>query len=228
MTESACLYHFSLEGESSGLSAWLTDEERARAARFHFEKDRSHWIAARAGLRLLLAGWTGLEPCRVAIETEPAGKPFVAGRPVHFSLSHSGGQAAVVLSKFGPVGVDLEPLGRPHKLADCLDTFCHPEERKDRSGQALLRIWCAKEAYLKALGVGLAMPPAGLCLEPQGDGTFFIRSEIGCDLAIRIHFPAGAPDFCVAVALPADLACPGMTEFDLHRDGLRRWDQAGG
>lgn len=215
MTEPARLYCFSLDGKASCLSALLTGEECERAARFHFEKDRSHWIAARAGLRLLLAEWTGLEPLQIAIEAEPAGKPFVAGHPVHFSLSHSGGRAAVVLSKIGPVGMDLEPFSRSHKLAECLGGFCHPEERQEISGQTSLRIWCAKEAYLKALGVGFAMPPAGLRLEQNGDGTMSVRSENGRDERFRIHFPPFEPEFLIAVALPADLACPAVKIFEI-------------
>ncbi len=147
--------------------ACLTDKEKSRAARFHFPQDAVHWAACRAALRGILGREIALAPREVPLVFSEFGKPLLAPPfdGLHFNLSHCPGLALVALSLDGPVGVDLESLGRAPDLLECETTFCHPEEiralpagNEGRAAQ-LLRIWTAKEAVLKALGTGLSHPP---------------------------------------------------------------------
>lgn len=204
------------------LSEILSAEERERAGRFHFERDRHEWIAARAGLRLLLAERTGCAPAQIVFAVSRGGKPSLPGSLVHFNLSHSGGRAAVVLSEAGPVGVDLEPWSRAPGLEECLETFCHPNERQkwmelktpEQKQRYLLRTWCAKEAYLKALGSGLVSAPSELEVRPTNEGIFLATSA-GSDRSVRLHFPMADQNFLVAVALPASLPSPAVFTREL-------------
>lgn len=144
-------------------TASLGDAERRRAADFVFEKDACHWSAIRAGAKRVLADHLG---GRLLDWIEPRGaKPSLAGSPLEFNLSHSDRLGAILISDEGPVGLDIEPLDRAPDLLDCAGSFCHPRELKtlpqapeDRA-LALLGLWTAKEALLKALGTGLGFPP---------------------------------------------------------------------
>jgi len=149
------------------VEACLTDDEKSRAARFHFPKDAIHWAACRAALRAILGREIGMDPRAVPLVFSEFGKPLLAPPfdGLHFNLSHCPDLALVALSLDGPVGIDLESLERASDLLECESTFCHPEEIRglptETNARAvqLLRIWTAKEAVLKALGTGLSHPP---------------------------------------------------------------------
>lgn len=146
---------------------FLTDDEKARAARFHFSRDANHWSACRSALRQILSHEIGVKPEDVTLIFSEFGKPSLAPPfdSIHFNLSHSQDLAIVALSSDGPVGVDLESIARASELLGCEDSFCHPEETRslptdpDARACQLLRIWTSKEALLKALGTGLSHPP---------------------------------------------------------------------
>ncbi len=151
-------------------AACLTDDEKSRAARFHFPHDANHWIACRAALRQILGNEIGMKPVDVPLIYSEFGKPSLAPPfdSIHFNLSHCPDLAIVALGSDGPVGVDLESVARASELLGCESSFCHPEEIHSLPADALvrahqlLRIWTAKEALLKALGTGLSHPPEGL------------------------------------------------------------------
>ena len=79
------------------------------------------------------------------------GKPFLAGDPLFFSLSHSGALTAVALSDKA-VGLDVEDvLGKkPHAA---ILRRLSPAEREEIAGESdFLRHWTAKESYVKFCG----------------------------------------------------------------------------
>jgi len=147
--------------------AFLTADERERAARFRFEKDAAHWMACRAALRRILGDAIGLPPLEVPLIPATYGKPMLAAPHdgLHFNLSHCADLALLAITETGPVGIDLEQKARAPELLECETSFCHPMEiaalPKDFTAKAaaLLDIWTAKEAVLKALGTGLSHPP---------------------------------------------------------------------
>ena len=148
-------------------AACLTDDEKSRAARFRFPKDATHWTACRAALRQILGREIELPAHDVPLVFSEFGKPTLAAPfdSLHFNLSHCPDLALVAVGIDGPVGVDLEALERASQLPECENSFCHPEEiltlptEINLRASALLRIWTAKEAVLKALGTGLSHPP---------------------------------------------------------------------
>jgi 4'-phosphopantetheinyl transferase len=159
-----------INGESphadAAASMVLSADERARATRFRFEQHARMYVNAHAALRLLLARY---------LRTSPAGLPIVAdlhGRPrlafpdwLHFNLSHSGDIALVAVSGHAQVGVDIEQV---RDMPDCVDIarrYFAPGEVEhllelapaDRIGGFFVT-WTRKEAYIKALGLGLSFP----------------------------------------------------------------------
>ncbi|MEU7552004.1 4'-phosphopantetheinyl transferase superfamily protein [Streptomyces sp. NPDC044571] len=157
----------------------LDANERERAGRLLRDADRQRYLASHVGLRVLLGGYLGLAPEKVELVREdcpccgePHGRPAVAGGGVQFSLSHSDDLAYVAVSGV-TVGVDVEVLPGAAAVADVLRTF-HPAETAELEALpeaerrvALARVWCRKEAYLKATGTGLA---AGLAEPYVGSG----------------------------------------------------------
>ena len=142
----------------------LSEGERARAARFVFERDRRHFVAAHVGLRLVLGGVLGIEASAVALVEDGNGKPRLAGEPpVFFNLSHSHGLAAVAVSGHFEVGLDIEML-RPTDLSGVVSFFSAYERaalaglpHEAYASHALIA-WTRKEAFVKATGLGLAVP----------------------------------------------------------------------
>ncbi len=161
---------------------------------------------ARTGLRMLLAARLSCDPASLSFAEGEYGKPHLPEVPdLDFSLSHAGNLALLGISDAGPVGVDLEPRSREDTLEECAQSICSPDENPPAGG--LLKIWCAKEAYLKALGRGLSLPPHTITLEWNPDGQATVRD----DPRFRIHFPAGLPKFYTAVALLAGIPCPDIS-----------------
>lgn len=147
----------------------LSPDERARAERFHFEKDRDRYTAARGLLRTLLGGYLGEDPSRICFTYGPQGKPALAaagpGKLLEFNVSHSGDMAAYAFGWGRRLGIDLERV-RPVTDQDRLaGRFFSPAESafvRSLSGEkklaAFFTIWTCKEAVLKAAGDGLTKP----------------------------------------------------------------------
>lgn len=147
----------------------LSPDERERAARFHFRRDAMRWIVARAVLRQILGGCLGVDPRAVVLAYGAHGKPAVAApigdRNLQFSLAHSAHLAVYAVSVNCPVGIDVEcmrALSEMDRLAE--RTFSRREcAALQRLPPALRSIgffncWTRKEAYIKAVGLGLSYP----------------------------------------------------------------------
>ena len=86
----------------------LSDEERLRASRFVFERDRCRFIVGRARLRYLLASRLGVQPDAIELIYGAHGKPALsrrfAGSDLRFNVSHSEGVAVYAFSPLVPLG----------------------------------------------------------------------------------------------------------------------------
>ncbi len=88
------------------------------------------------------------------VKTNENGKPYIDA-PLYFSVSHSGGIAAVALSDT-PVGVDTE-IFKKRDFESVLSRFTE-REKAEISGDftAFLENWTCKEAFIKMHGGTLA------------------------------------------------------------------------
>ncbi|GAK51691.1 4'-phosphopantetheinyl transferase [Candidatus Moduliflexus flocculans] len=149
------------------LLAVLDADERARADRFRFPKDRRHYIAARGTLRLLLSRYLAMPVAKIAFDYNEYGKPALAPEltslDLRFNLSHSGDMALYAVTLAREVGVDIEWTGRrldqPEQIAERYFSQAEraalrnlPETQKR---QGFFNAWTRKEAYIKARGKGL-------------------------------------------------------------------------
>ena len=155
------------DGPEAGLweSAWplLASDEKERALRFHFERDRHRWIRGRAWVRRQLGDTLGLAPAEILITAEPGGRLCLPGYPnFDFNLSHTGGWIALGICQEGRIGVDLETVDPAFPALEIATEFFLPEERDWIAGGGVERffhLWTAKEALMKATGRGMSLPP---------------------------------------------------------------------
>ncbi len=149
------------------LSKWLTDEERARHDRFLFEKNRHEYLATRALERTVLSAHLGCAPEALRFERNAYGKPSVLGESrIRFNLTNTLDLVACVVTEEGEIGVDAEPLSRADTVLEVATTVFTKEEQADLAalgGEAKKRraveLWTLKEAYMKAMGMGMSLPP---------------------------------------------------------------------
>jgi 4'-phosphopantetheinyl transferase len=146
----------------------LSQDEQTRADRFHFEKDRNDYVAARVLLRTLLTVYLGIDSDQLRFAYADKGKPYLeesGSSGIKFNLAHSHGRALYAFSNGREVGVDLEFMREDladEKVAERffstgeIDSLkaVGPELRKE----AFFNCWTRKEAYIKACGEGLSMP----------------------------------------------------------------------
>ena len=147
------------------LKRLLTEDEIARAERFHFDKDRNHYIIARGLLRQLLAAYLRTAAGELRFDYAEKGKPSLVGADINFNLAHSYGKAIYAFSRGRELGVDLEFIREDFGGDEIAERFFSPGEISalkdvpiDLTKQAFFNCWTRKEAYIKARGEGLSMP----------------------------------------------------------------------
>jgi 4'-phosphopantetheinyl transferase len=147
------------------LRSILAPDELRRAARFHFERDRSHFVAARAQLRQVLSRYLSRPPRRIQFRYGERGKPYLADSRLNlqFNLTHSGDLALVGLALGTDVGIDIEFHRSGITDEGIAERFFSEREVRTllslpdaERQQAFYRCWTRKEAYLKGNGEGLA------------------------------------------------------------------------
>jgi 4'-phosphopantetheinyl transferase len=160
----------------------LSDAERQRADRFVFPRDRVHHTVAHGVLRHLLGRYCGISPESLQFSVSPAGKPTLqipdrdvttnaAGNTpkylpgIHFNLTHSGGRALLGISRGRELGIDLEQVRPNIETLSISRNYFFGSERDAIEGalsvmrdNMFFRYWVAKEAVLKAQGIGLGFP----------------------------------------------------------------------
>jgi 4'-phosphopantetheinyl transferase len=146
----------------------LSEEELERAERFHFKRHRSHFIAARGLLRIILGSYLKTDPGNLRFRYGPKGKPELAGktgqRPLRFNVSHSHGLALYAVTHDRRIGVDVERI-RPDVAGEKIaERFFSPREAATLRElpasvrqEAFYTCWTRKEAYLKAVGEGITL-----------------------------------------------------------------------
>ncbi len=159
---------------------WLCDDELAKAERFRSDLIRARYIVGRAALRRVLADRLGCSPAAIRFTYGRNGKPMLEGGrgQVEFNVAHSGGDAVIALAVGAAIGVDLELL-RPIADLESLAHFVFTDvERRELElapdpVSAFLNGWTRKEAYVKALGLGLSAPLKEITVSLSGRAALF-------------------------------------------------------
>ncbi len=144
----------------------LSNEEKDRALKFHFEKDRISYLTAHYNLRRLISNYLKIDPQDVNFVTNKYGKPFIDGiNKLQFNISHSGNIVLIAFHKSKPVGVDVEMHRDDIKYAEIAERFFSKNEvqalktaLQSNQKELFFRVWSRKEAYIKGIGKGLSIP----------------------------------------------------------------------
>ncbi len=160
----------------------LSEDERARFDRFKIPEVGHRFAVARASMRTLLAEVAELQPQAVRFEYGAQGKPMISPSQnpgdIRFNLSHSADTAVLAVTVGREVGVDVERLRDNVSFQKLARRFFAPAEAESLRGlegeelkHRFFRIWTAKEAYIKAVGLGLRIPLDRFSFNIAQDGT---------------------------------------------------------
>jgi 4'-phosphopantetheinyl transferase len=144
----------------------LSPDEQKRANRFHFLKDKIHFIAGRAFLRKLLARYLDKSPQSISFQYGAKGKPTLPpGHSLQFNLSHSNGIALFGFVDTLNIGIDIEFINKDIEAKSLASSFFSANEAntllslpENQIPQAFFNCWTRKEAFIKAEGSGLSLP----------------------------------------------------------------------
>jgi 4'-phosphopantetheinyl transferase len=147
----------------------LSPDEIERAERFHFRKHREHFTVARGVLRTILGGYLRVEPSQLRFAYNAYGKPALAGTQdqstLRFNLSHSHELALYAFTLRREIGLDLEYRRDDFASERIAEQFFSAREVEMLRAlpprlrtEGFFNCWTRKEAYIKAVGIGLSLP----------------------------------------------------------------------
>jgi 4'-phosphopantetheinyl transferase len=196
----------------------LSNDERMRAGRFHFQEDRKRFIVRRGMLRMILGCYLGAEASQLRFCHGENGKPAITepfGRTIRFNLSHSNGVALFAFARDRETGVDIEYMRYISGMEQIAERFFSINENEVfrslpdiQKKEAFYNCWVCKEAFVKTLGGGLSRPLNwfDVSLVP-GEPAKLLRTEGDSREASRwsIQYLKPAPDYVGAIAVKSDM-----------------------
>ncbi|HEY0320037.1 MAG TPA: 4'-phosphopantetheinyl transferase superfamily protein [Pyrinomonadaceae bacterium] len=155
--------------EMERLRTILDRDEMIKAERFHFTRDRQHFIVAHGISRSILARYLRIDPGRISFRYSEYGKPSLANKTgdgaIRFNHSHSHGIALLGITRRREIGVDLEHVRDEIEYREIAKLFFSRREfstleslPREAQIKAFYNCWTRKEAYIKAKGGGLSIP----------------------------------------------------------------------
>jgi len=189
--------------------ATLSSEERRQRDRLRAAEDRRDYAAAHDLLRRSLSRHAGVAPDGWRFAKGANGKPYVDGPPaLSFNLSHTRGLVACGVGFDLPIGIDVERTDRPVDIeAIAGRCFSRAEiraivSRRDDARASFFELWTLKEAFIKAIGVGLAQPLNTMSFALDEEGSIIFDPPDGFSAADwRFALFAPSPNTRLAVAV---------------------------
>lgn len=153
--------------------SWLSQDERSRYERIVFAEKKHEYLVTRVLCRQLLGKLLGDSPAQLAFDLGAYGRPELRASSscnpdavrVRFNLSNTRGLVACAVTWDFDVGVDVEDMERNTATTAVADRFFSPHEvsalralAPHHQARRFFELWTLKEAYIKARGLGLAIP----------------------------------------------------------------------
>lgn len=159
---------------------WLTRAELARYRRFQIDRRRKEFLLGKMLVRTVLSEYAPLPPGQWQFTENAYGRPAVSpglvSPEIHFNLSHSGDRLVLAVSRLSALGVDIEASHRSRRIERIAGRYFSRAEIEAllqlTPRQQLARfyeLWTLKESYIKARGMGLALPLQQFGFEFTGD-----------------------------------------------------------
>jgi 4'-phosphopantetheinyl transferase len=207
-------------------SCLLSSDERERADRFRFQRDRNRFIAARGVLRSILAGYLSLSPHTIRFSYGAYNKPSLEEEQNHcnlrFNLSHSESWVVFAFALDHEVGVDLELIRDQFATEEIAGVFFSPEELATFQNvpphikpDAFFNCWTRREAFIKAKGAGMSFALDQFsvtflpCDPPRLANTAYNPND-----ALRWSLHTFSPAFRYVAAIAADCTLTELSFWD--------------
>lgn len=239
----ADLARFAEPHRLAAADALLDAAERQRRQRFLAAAARARLTASRGVLRSVLSTYhDGIAPADWHFEFNAQGRPAIAtpqlSQALYFNLSHSGPRLVIAVSRWPLTGVDVEVRVPGRRFRKIARRYFSDEERRGLEGlpEALLTqrfyaLWTLKEAYIKARGMGLAIPLKEFSIAFPAAGELAVRfaprrAEVEEQWKFWLY---DLEDSSLAVALNSggqrgiDLHCRELLELDASHSS-ERWN----
>lgn len=161
---------FDLSELESRCLPWLSEPQLTRYRRLQFERHRKQLLLGRALIRVVLSSYdSSISPADWRFTQNQYGKPAISAQQnsgsIYFNLSHSAERAVLAVSRFPAIGIDIEYSLKPRRVSAIAQRYFSTQELVELLAlpgrQQLERfydLWTLKEAYIKACGMGLAIP----------------------------------------------------------------------
>jgi 4'-phosphopantetheinyl transferase len=115
-------------------------------------------------LREALAGYSAVDPATLKFASGPYGKPALIDEALHFNISHTADSLLMAIANFPDIGIDIEAVKLRRNFAS-LAQRCFSEREyqgwcelpAELQAEAFYRLWTKKEAFVKAVGRGIAL-----------------------------------------------------------------------
>lgn len=215
---------------------WLSVEEHERLARFTRDEPALMFLSGRILLRGVLGALLDCDPVTIRLDKNDWEKPGLLepASDWQFNLSHSHGYLALAVSRLGAVGVDTEFTDRSNPVEKLARRYFSASEQQWLNDapphgfrQRFFDIWTLKEAYIKAVGKGLAVTLEGFSFT-ESNGRLQYRYESGEPPPAAVHawlcraIP-GRPLACVLLADVGHVAPPAVQQLTLDGESTRTW-----
>jgi phosphopantetheine--protein transferase-like protein len=186
--------------------------EKARYARYDLARSKRQLLLSRAMLRTVLARYVEDEVLQISLGAH--GRPQLVGESgLSFNLSHSRDRVVVAVTRLGVVGVDVEYAARQRRVEQLIARYFSQREQsallalpESSRLPRFYALWALKEAYIKARGLGLAIPLA--------DFSFSFAEDAG---ASEAHVK---PQGSVSISFEGSLAAQSPTPWRFWRGAL--------
>lgn len=177
---------------------WLDEAEQARADRYRNDVARLQFIRGRNALRFRLGQHLHQKPAAVRLTVSAHGKPRLLDEEEHarlgFNLSHTGTRLLLGLASRTEIGLDIETI-KPRRHLERLVAYClTPQEQAcwqslppEQQLTAFTRYWASKEAFVKAVGRGIALGFCKVGVAEDFSGFEMIPPEFGPPDHWRLH-----------------------------------------
>jgi 4'-phosphopantetheinyl transferase len=188
----------------------LSEDEAARALRFHLPLHRQRYVITRGLLRRLLSLYTDIPPGEIIFSYGPKGKPYLDNNNLNlqFNLSHSDEQAIYAFALDQEIGIDIQKINANFNIAVVKRLFSANEITEllalplQEQSFGFYHIWTRKEAIIKTIGSSVFSSPADFSVSlekpdqpiqlalPTGDYYFYLKN-----ISIQNN-----QDYCAAVS----------------------------
>jgi len=204
----------------------ISADEMTAAQRYRHHGARSQFLAGRAVVRHAVTARTRWSAREVEIVADRNGKPRLGAPSAildwRFNLSHSGTLVACAFAQ-SEVGVDVETTSRHiDHGAIARSHFSRPEAdwiaaNPSRRIERFTLLWTLKEAYLKAVGVGISVPLDGFEFSAITRGSCRVRSrDLPDTQKWHCRFAPIRPSYWLSVCSDAEIERVDLRWLDEH------------